>query len=144
MDIAREWIDSSFLDVIMIRYNAAHRSAAPQVLDRLSSQEAKRQGIVVFKSTAASSGPLWNAPRQLPADCWVPDPPNLYRYALSSSVVDVCLTACRNRGEIDQALDAVRRGRLTPEEVRYLEFYGDLHRGRASVAGDASDALIRR
>ncbi|MDZ8106216.1 MAG: aldo/keto reductase [Nostoc sp. DedQUE12a] len=129
LHIAAQWLDSPLLDVVMVRHNIAHRTAQQQVFAKLDAQNPQRPGIVTFKS-AGMNGPLWHAPRGLPANCWQPSVPDLYRYSLSQNSVDIALAGWRNRQEVDAAINGVRKGKLTPAEIDYLNLYGDLHRNR--------------
>lgn len=134
VDVAREWVSHDALDVMMHRYNVAHRAAAP-LFDALGSPDGGRQGIVTFKTMCGTKGPLWHAPAGYAVGAPLPDPATLYRYPLSHPSVDVCLAAWENRREIDQAFDAAALGPLCAEDIRYLEQYGDLHAGRTPIGG---------
>ena len=85
---------------------------------------------------------LWDAPDRLPNNCWKPSVPDLYRYSLSQNCVDICLTGWRNRSEIDQAISALEKGKLTTQEINYLNLYGDLHRQRITLNESNSKQLI--
>lgn len=133
INLAQQWLHSPLLDVVMVRHNVAHRSAQGQVFNSLDAQDTHRTAIVTFKSTGSHSGVLWDAPAGLPASCWQPSVPDLYRYSLSQNCVDVCLTGLRSREEIDLAIAGVQKGKLTPAQLDYLNLYGDLHRNRLKV-----------
>ncbi|MBD2002735.1 MULTISPECIES: aldo/keto reductase [Cyanophyceae] len=142
INLARQWLQSPLLDVVMVRHNVAHRSAQSQVFNQLDTQDAKRPGIVTFKSTGSHSGALWDAPAGLPAGCWQPSVPDLYRYSLSQNCVDVCLTGWQCREEIDAAIAGVQKGKLTTAELDYLNLYGDLHRQRLKVSEIPQERLL--
>ncbi|MDY6784959.1 MAG: aldo/keto reductase [Cyanobacteriota bacterium] len=144
LNLARQWSNSPLLDVVMVRHNAAHRSAQKQVFHQLDEEEVQRPGIVTFKSTGSHTGALWNAPGGLPVGCWQPSVPDLYRYSLSQNCVDVCLTGLKCREEIDAAIAGVRKGKLTAAEIDYLNLYGDLHRDRISARDIPPERLIYR
>jgi aryl-alcohol dehydrogenase-like predicted oxidoreductase len=144
LDLANQWLDSPLLDVVMVRHNAAHRSAQRQVFNCLDAENPQRPGVSTFKSTGSHSGVLWDAPASLPAGCWIPTVPDLYRYSLSQNCVDVCLTGMRSRQEIDEAIAAIPQGKLTPTELDYLDLYGDLHRDRVNIADISPEKLIYR
>lgn len=131
-DLAKQWLDSSLLDVVMVRHNVAHRTAQKKVFPYLDADNPQRPGIVTFKS-AGMLGPLWTSPRGLPSGCWQPTVPDLYRYSLSQNCVDVALAGWTQREHVDAAIAAVQQGKLTPEELNYLNLYGDLHRNRIKV-----------
>lgn len=126
--LARRWMNSDVLDVVMVRHNIAHRSAQTQIFNQFNLQDTLRPGIVTFKSTGSHSGALWNPPPKMPEDSWCPTVPDLYRYSLSQNNVDVCLMGLQRRQEIDAAISAVQQGKLTPAEIDYLNAYGDLYR----------------
>lgn len=144
VDIAAEWMDSPWLDVVMVRNNPAHRSAQARVLRPLAERPATRPGVVTFKSNAGNWGSLCRRPERLPAGCWMPSHPDLYRYSLAQPTVDVCLTGPRTRSDIDAALDAAAAGPLSPAEVRYLDLYGDLWRPDRPDVPIPFDALLYR
>lgn len=133
LGIAQEWLHSPLLDVVMVRHNAAHRSAQTQIFNALDPSDPQRPGIVTFKSTGSHTGPLWELPPGWPDQAWRPSVPDFYRYSLSQNYVDVCLTGLKRRGEIDAAIAGVHKGKLTPSELNALNRYGDLHRSRLSV-----------
>jgi predicted aldo/keto reductase-like oxidoreductase len=142
--LAQQWLSSPLLDVVMVRHNMAHRSAQSQIFNQLTPNMPDRSGIVTFKSTGSHSGSLWLPPEGLPQGCWVPEVPDLYRYSLSQNCVDVCLTGLSNRQEIDAAVAAIERGRLTNAEITYLNAYGDLHRQVVKPSEISSEVWLYR
>lgn len=144
LNLARQWSNSPLLDVVMVRNNVTYRHAQNKLLKQLNSQDPKRPGIVTFKSTSCSSGLLWNAPIDLPSECWRPQAPDLYRYNLSQNCVDVCLTGLKNQTEIDSAIVGVKQGKLTPAEINYLNLYGDIYCQRLNSRDIPSEKLIYR
>jgi predicted aldo/keto reductase-like oxidoreductase len=144
INLARQWMHSPLLDVVMVRHNVAHRSAQDAVFNSLDPQDSQRPGIVTFKSAGSHTGVLWDAPDGLPKDCWQPTVPDLYRYSLSQNCVDVCLTGLTNREEIDAAIAGVQKGKLTATELDYLNLYGDLHRNRLTIQEISPERLLYR
>ncbi len=142
-DLAQEWLHHPWLDVVMVRHNLAHRTAQQKVFPHLDSQDSQRPGIVTFKS-AGMQQPLYKAPAGLPAKCWQPSVPDLYRYSLSQNCVDVALAGWTQRKHIDEAIKSVQQGKLTPAELDYLDLYGDLHRNRLKVEDISPERLIYR
>lgn len=140
-DLARQWIDSPLLDVIMVRHNVAHRNAQAKLFTHLKPEDTKRPGIVTFKSSGMGQ-PLWQSPAALPQGCWQPSVPDLYRYSLTQNCVDVCLTGLTNRQEIDAAIKGIQKGKLTKAEIDYLNIYGDLHRKKLQIQNVSSRKLI--
>jgi len=141
-NLAKQWSNSPLLDVVMVRHNAAHRSAQDQVFNHLDPNDSQRPGIVTFKSTGSHTGPLWDTPAGLPAECWRPEVPDLYRYSLAQNCVDVCLMGSQRREEIDAAIAGVQKGKLTPAELDYLNLYGDLHLHRLNVQNIPPERLL--
>jgi aryl-alcohol dehydrogenase-like predicted oxidoreductase len=129
LDLAKQCIDNPLIDILMVRHNVAHRTAQQTVFNQLNPQDSQRPGIVTFKS-AGMHGPLWQPPLGLPEGCWTPSVPDLYRYSLTQNAVDVCLMGSEKRSHIDEAIAGVSKGRLSQEEIDYLNIYGDLHRHR--------------
>lgn len=144
INLARQWLHSPLLDVVMVRHNVAHRSAQNQVFNQLDAQDPSRPGIVTFKSTGSHTGYLWDTPVGLPQKCWQPTVPDLYRYSLTQNSVDVCLTGLTCREEIDAAISGLQQGKLTTAELEYLNLYGDLHRDRIKISEIPQDKLLYR
>lgn len=144
VSLAQQWLPSDLLDVVMVRHNAAHRSAQHRIFNQISLQELQRPGIVTFKSTGSHTRPLWDALPELPQKCWMPTVPDLYRYSLTQNCVDICLTGLRRREEIDAAIAGIQKGKLSSEEIEYLNIYGDLHRGRLKPSEICDKKLLYR
>jgi len=114
--------EDSILDVLMIRYNAAHPGAEREVFPHLAR---RRPAVVAY--TATSWRKLLSAPRGFvgrPAtagDC--------YRFCLSSPEVDVVLTGPRNAAELRDNLAAVEKGPLTPDEMAWMRSLGQAVHG---------------
>ncbi|MGF1676789.1 MAG: hypothetical protein ACFCUV_24380 [Rivularia sp. (in: cyanobacteria)] len=61
---------------------------------------------------------------------------------ISQNCVDVCLTGLKNKQEIDAAIAGVRKGKLTPDEIEYLNLYGDLHHNHLQIPNIPRDKLL--
>jgi len=131
-DLAQQWLNSPLLDVVMVRHNVAHRTAQRKVFAHLDANDQQRPGIVTFKSAGMMSN-LSEPPAGLPRECWVPSVPDLYRYSLNQNCVDIALAGWRDRSEVDAAIKGVKKGKLTPQELDYLNLYGDLHRNKVKI-----------
>lgn len=142
VDLARQWLHSPLLDVVMVRNNITHRYAQEPVFNQLEPQDPQRPGIVTFKSAGSQTESLWHAPPGLPEGCWRLSVPDLYRYSLSQNCVDVCLTGLQCREEVDAAITGFHQGKLTSAELDYLNLYGDLHRQRLQVQDIPPERLI--
>jgi aryl-alcohol dehydrogenase-like predicted oxidoreductase len=105
------------LDLLMIRYNAAHPGAERDIFPHLGARE---PAIVAYTATArrkllkAPSG--WTGPTPTPGDC--------YRFCLSSPHVDVVLTGPKDRAQLDHAIDAIERGPLSADEMKTMRDFG--------------------
>jgi aryl-alcohol dehydrogenase-like predicted oxidoreductase len=109
--------EDSILDLLMIRYNAAHTGAEQDVFPRLAR---RRPAIVAY--TATSHRKLLRAPRgwsgkvMTAGDC--------YRWCLSSPHVDVVLCGPRSGSEWRDDLAAVERGPLAGDELAWMRELG--------------------
>ena len=108
---------TSPLDLLMIRYNAAHPGAERDIFPHVKAQ---KPSILAY--TATRWGKLlkrprgWDGPVMSAGDC--------YRFQLSSPHVDLALTGPASRAELEQNLDALEKGPLTPEEEKWIRDFG--------------------
>ncbi len=116
-------------DVIHFRYNAAHPGAEKDIFPHLPTSN--RPGLVAY--TATSWGQLLGkktlqsvtqGTRPLPPNEKKPTAADCYRYVLARSEVDVCMTGPANASEMDQALEALRLGPMTEEELEWMRRVG--------------------
>jgi len=119
--LAREGV----LDVLMIRYNAAHRGAETDIFPHL---EPHNPGIVSYTSTRWTR--LLSRPKGWPEDQPVPTAGMAYRFVLNNPAVGVVLTAPRSLAEFEENLTAVRKGALNEEEMVFMRRFGDAVYGR--------------
>jgi aryl-alcohol dehydrogenase-like predicted oxidoreductase len=111
---------SGDLDVLMIRYNAAHRGAEQDIFPHLADD---KPGVVSYTATRWSF--LLRKPRGWPKDGAVPTAGMCYRFVLSNPKVDVVMTAPSNLRHMEENLAAVRHGPLSEEEMRFMREFGD-------------------
>jgi aryl-alcohol dehydrogenase-like predicted oxidoreductase len=109
--------EDSPLDMLMVRYNAAHPGAEKDIFPHL----AKRQPTVVAYTATAWRKLLkrpsgWTGDVMTGGDC--------YRFCLSSPHVDVALCGPANRAQLDENLDALEKGPLTDDESRWMRDFG--------------------
>jgi aryl-alcohol dehydrogenase-like predicted oxidoreductase len=109
--------DPSF-DALMLRYNAAHPGAEREVFPHLAK---RRPGTLAF--TATRWGTLLD-PALTPEGEATPRGSDCYRFALSNPNVDVCLAGPKDGAELDEALAAVTRGRMTDDELAWMRRVG--------------------
>jgi aryl-alcohol dehydrogenase-like predicted oxidoreductase len=107
------------LDVLMIRYNAAHPGAEQDIFPHLAPSY---PGIVSYTATRWSF--LLRPPRGWPKDGHVPTASMCYRFVLSNPHVDVCMTAPSNLKQLEENLAAVRQGPLSEEEMKFMRAFG--------------------
>jgi aryl-alcohol dehydrogenase-like predicted oxidoreductase len=116
-------------DVVHFRYNAAHPGAEQDIFPHLPA--AHRPGMVSF--TATSWGHLLGkAPLQgflpgthrLPKSERAPTATDCYRYVLTRPEVDVCLTGPANAAQMEEALEALRLGPMSQDELAWMQRVG--------------------
>lgn len=109
--------EDSPLDLLMIRYNAAHPGAEKDIFPSYS----KRRPLTVAyaatrwrKLLKAPKG--WDGPPMTAGDC--------YRFCLSSPHVDVVLTSPKSGEQLKGNLDALDNGPLTLDEDEWMRRFG--------------------
>ena len=122
--MARRLVDELELDVLMLRYNAAHRGAEGEVFETLDA--GNRPGIVAY--TATRWGKLLSPAGELgpmtPAEC--------YRFPLTHPMVDVVLCGPRSWNELVADVEGVASGPITGERLREVKRFGDAVRKTAT------------
>jgi aryl-alcohol dehydrogenase-like predicted oxidoreductase len=108
------------LDVLMIRYNAAHRGAENDIFPKLSQYN---PGIMSYTATRWSY--LLRRPKGWPANGRIPTAGECYRFVLSNPHVHVCLTAPQNQRQLQENIDAVRQGPLPDDDMHFMKDFGD-------------------
>jgi aryl-alcohol dehydrogenase-like predicted oxidoreductase len=109
--------EESILDLLMIRYNAAHPGAEQDIFPCLAR---RRPAMVAYTATAwrrllrAPSG--WKGPVPTAGDC--------YRFCLTSPHIDVVLSGPRSVEELRENLAALEKGPLSAEEMRFMRDFG--------------------
>jgi predicted aldo/keto reductase-like oxidoreductase len=118
--LAAEMADSGLLDMLMIRYNAAHRGAETEIFPVTTSR-----GLPVVVYTCLRWGALLRPTTEDPPGFVVPSAPAWYRFALQHPAVTVALVAPENRAELEEDLQALRqKGPLSAEEYERLAAHG--------------------
>jgi aryl-alcohol dehydrogenase-like predicted oxidoreductase len=108
------------IDVLMMRYNAAHRGAEQDIFPHLA-----QHNPIVINHTATRWTYLLRRPRNWPKDGRIPTAGMCYRFVLSNPHIHVCLTAPRNVQQFEENLAAVHEGRLSQEEMQFMCEFGD-------------------
>jgi predicted aldo/keto reductase-like oxidoreductase len=119
--LAAEIARSRLLDVLMIRYNAAHRGAEREVFPVTD-----EMGIPVIAYTGLRWGALLEPTPGDPPGFHVPRAPDWYRFVLQSRSVAVALAAPQNRAELDEDLSVLQATEpLGSEAYALLAEHGD-------------------
>lgn len=130
-------------DLFMLRYNAVHRGAENDVFPFVPEQP--RPGIVAY--TATRWGHLLD-PKKMPAGETPVTARDCYRFALSHPAVDVVLCGPADAEQMNEAISALDRGPLEPEERERIERIGDhvygSYKPQFGDAGDAKDVSTGR
>jgi predicted aldo/keto reductase-like oxidoreductase len=125
--LAAEMAASDLLDMLMIRYNAAHRGAEMEIFPITKE---RRLPVVVY--TCLRWGALLRSTPDDPPGFVVPSPPAWYRFALQNPAVTVALMAPENRAELDEDLQVLQQSQpLSREEYAQLVEHGQRVRRHA-------------
>ncbi len=109
--------EDSPLDLLMIRYNAAHPGAERDIFPHL---EKRKPNVIAY--TATSWRKLLKAPRGW--DGQVMTPGDCYRFCLSNRHVDVVLSGPANRQQLEENLAALDKGPLGEDELEWMRRFG--------------------
>ena len=118
---AAELVREHNLDVLMMRYNAAHRGAEQEIFPYLAESN---PGVVSYTATRWTM--LLRRARRWPEDARVPTAGECYRFVLTNPNVDVCYTAPRHERELRENLAAVARGSLAEDDMDFMRRFGDV------------------
>ncbi len=114
------------LDVLMVRYNAAHPGAESDIFPFL---EPYNPGILSYTATRWTY--LLRRPGNWPKQGWVPTAGLCYRYVLSNPHVHACLTAPRSAAQLEENLRCLEEGPLSPADMDFMRsFGGAVHQAR--------------
>jgi aryl-alcohol dehydrogenase-like predicted oxidoreductase len=112
--------EDSPLDVLMVRYNAAHTGAEQDIFPYLG----ERKPAIVTYTATRWRGLLkrpkgWGGQVMTAADC--------YRFCLFNPHVDVVLTGPKNRQQLQENIETLRKkGPLYREENNWIREYGKI------------------
>ncbi len=116
----RNVIEVSDIEVLHVRYNAAHRGAERDIFPFFSAEN--RPGIVSF--TATRWGKLLSE-KHMPAGETPLSASDCYRYVLSNPAVDVCMMGAKSTGQMHENLNCLTLGPLSAEEQKRVERIGE-------------------
>ncbi len=105
------------LDLLMIRYNAAHCGAEQDVFPYI---HGGKRSIVAYTATAWRK--LLHRPRGWTGE--VPTAGHCYRFCLSHSKVDVVLTGPNSGRQLRDNLQALAAGPLSEQEMTWMRDFG--------------------
>jgi aryl-alcohol dehydrogenase-like predicted oxidoreductase len=118
--LAGELAEKGDLDVLMIRYNAAHPGAESDIFPHVARHNT---GVVAYTATRWTA--LLRRPKGWPKEERIPTPGMAYRFVLSNPAVHVCMTAPRSLKQLEENLAAVKEGPLSEEEMRFMRQFGE-------------------
>ncbi len=131
--LAARWVRESSLggerplDLLMVRYNAAHRGAERDVFP-----VADRLGIPTVCFTGLRWGKLLKATAKDPPNWSPPSAPDCYRFCLTNPSASVVLTAPKMRRELEESLTLLDDWRaMTPSALSRMRTHGNLVRRTA-------------
>ena len=125
--LAAQIARSGLVDLLMERYNAAHRGAEREVFPVTDAL-----GIPVIAYTATRWGALMRPTRDDPPGFDVPPAPQWYRFVLQSPSVSVVLAAPHSRDELDEDLTVLEAaGPFDAADYGRLAEHGDRVRRHA-------------
>lgn len=122
LHMAQRW---PLFDVLMVRYNAAHRGAEHEIFSHLDAKD--RQGTVAFN--ALKHGAMLKRPRGWPKGKPIPTVRQCYRFVLSHSRVDLCLSGPSKLDHVRELVEIIEEGAMSPEELSFMREYGDARHG---------------
>jgi aryl-alcohol dehydrogenase-like predicted oxidoreductase len=114
--------EDSPLDLLMIRYNAAHPGAERDIFPHL---EKRKPAVVAYTATS------WRRLLKRP-DGWtgeVPTAGHCYRFCLSNPNVDLVLSGPANQRQLEENLAALQQGPLSEKELEWMRTFGKVVHG---------------
>jgi predicted aldo/keto reductase-like oxidoreductase len=125
--LAALWMKTGLLDLLMIRYNAAHRGAETEIFPIAAELDLS---VVCF--TGLRWGALLETTKDDPPEFEIPPAREWYRFVLSHPSVSVALMAPDDRRELMENLTLLDDWRaLSPERREEMKQHGDRVRNTA-------------
>jgi len=113
-------------DVVHLRYNAAHPGAEQDIFPFLPA--GNRPGLVAFTATSwgqlTGKRPYLRLGGSIPFGERVPSGTDCYRFVLTRPELNVCMTGPSNAAQMDQALEALRLGPMSEDELAWMRRVG--------------------
>jgi len=117
--LVARWAATRAFDVIHFRYNAIHTGAERDIFPSVPGDN--RPGMVAY--TATSWKQLLDPKRVLKGEK-VPRASDCYRFVLARPEVDVCMSGPSNAEQMTEALEALRLGPMSQEELAWMRRVG--------------------
>jgi aryl-alcohol dehydrogenase-like predicted oxidoreductase len=124
--LASQLVSELGLDLLMIRYNAAHRGAESDIFSKFDDTK-KKPAVVAYTATR------WGRLLKPAAGLDPMTPPECYRFALSNPNVDVVLCGPKTAHELEEDVKGVELGPLPAPRLEAVQRFGDAV--RSSVTG---------
>jgi len=109
------------IDVLMMRYNAAHRGSENDIFPCLDTHN---PAVLCYTATCWTS--LLRRPKGWQKDSRIPTAGDCYRFVLSSPKVHAVLTAPRNLQQLKENIAALRQGPLPEDDLNFMREFGDI------------------
>jgi aryl-alcohol dehydrogenase-like predicted oxidoreductase len=119
-ELAGRMADEGALDVMMVRYNAAHRGAEKEIFPYVH-----KHGTGVMSFTATRWRYLLRGPKGWPKEDGIPTAGQCYRFVLSNPNVDICMMAPTNEKQFISNMKEISQGPLSNEEMDFMRKFGD-------------------
>jgi aryl-alcohol dehydrogenase-like predicted oxidoreductase len=119
--LAQKWP----VDLAMIRYNAANRGAEAEFFPLIDAGKLK---VVVFNATRHKS--LLKAPAGWDLKKPVPSAGDCYRFVLTHPKAGICLAGPSDENQVREILQALAKGPMSEEELKWMKEFGDAVYGR--------------
>ena len=116
------------LNMLMIRYNAAHPGTEHDIFPHLAARNApasltnERKAMALIAYTATAWGRLLRRPAGYEGR--MPTTSDCYRFCLTNPHVDVVLTGPASRAQLDENLAAADQGPLSEADLTWLREFG--------------------
>lgn len=114
-------------DILLLRYNAAHRGAEKDIFPDLPSQ---KPGIIGFTATDYMQ---LSRSKKIPKGEKRPSAGDCYRFVLSNPHIDMTITSPWKRSQMRDNLKETNKGPMSPEELEWMRRIGDMVYGQRKI-----------